>query len=253
MSNEIQKAGLWKRIAAWLFDGILWGVLVVACCLLLSWLLGYDGYNATLESAYDRYEAAYGMEFDITQAEYQAMTQTQRLNYDAAYAALTADEAAMRAYNMMLSLSLVVATLGILLGYLIWEFFIPLRLGNGQTLGKKIFGLCLVREDGVKLTTLQLFVRTVLGKYTIETMVPVCIGLMLFWGTMDLTGTLILLALLLAQLGCLAFTRNNSAIHDLLAATVVADLESQTIFRTTEDLIAWQKQVAADRAARSPY
>ena len=137
--------------------------------------------------------------------------------------------------------------------YFYGMFFVPLWLGNGQTLGKKIFGLCLVRNDGVKMNTLQLFTRTLLGKFTIETMIPVYILLMLFWGTMDLTGTLILGALLVGQLVCLSVSRSNAAIHDLLAGTAVVDLASQTIFRSTEDLIAFQKKVAAERAARQPY
>ena len=136
---------------------------------------------------------------------------------------------------------------------MLWEFFMPLWLGNGQTLGKRIFSLCLVRNDGVKLNTMQLFARTILGKFTVETMLPVYILLMLFFGTMGLTGTLILFALLAAQVLCLMVTRTNSAIHDLIAGTVVVDKDSQTIFRTTEDLIAWKKRVAAERAARAPY
>jgi ABC-type polysaccharide transport system permease subunit len=63
----------------------------------------------------------------------------------------------------------------------------------------------------------------------------------------------IILALLLGQALCVGLTRNNAAIHDLLAGTVVVDMSSQTIFRSTEDLIAYQKQVAAERAARQTY
>ena len=103
------------------------------------------------------------------------------------------------------------------------------------------------------INTMQLFVRTLLGKFTIETMIPVYILLMLFWGTIDLTGTLILLALLLGQAVCVGVTRNNSAVHDLLAGTVVVDMSSQTIFQSTEELIAYQKRVAAERAARQVY
>ena len=253
MGNDLQKASMWKRIAAWMFDGILLSILVVGFGFLLSWLTGYDNCSDTLDRAYARYETEYGVVFQISQAEYQSMTELQRENYDAAYAALTADEEAMRAYNLMLNLSLVVITLGILLALVTWEFLIPLKLGNGQTLGKKIFGLALVRTDGVQLNTMQLFTRTILGKFTIETMVPVYLLLMLLWGTMDLTGTVILLALLAAQLGCVAFTRTNAAIHDLLAGTAVVDLASQTIFRTTQDLIEYQKKIAAERAARQAY
>lgn len=253
MAHDLQKAGLWKRIAAGIFDGILTGILAVGIACLLSVLLGYDSHSAALDAAYTRYESQYGVTFDISQEEYLAMTEELRQNYDAAYGALTADQEAMYAYNMVMNLSLVITTLGILLGILCMEFFLPLILGNGQTLGKKIFGLCLVRTDGVKLNHMQLFVRTLLGKFTIETMIPVYILLMLFWGTVGLLGTVLLAALGIAQCVCLAVTQTNSAIHDLLAGTAVVDFGSQRIFRTTEDLIAYQKKIAAERAARQAY
>lgn len=253
MNHEIQKANFWKRIAAWMFDAIMVSVLVVGCGFLLSILLGYDSYNATLEESFARYETQYSVEFDISISEYEAMTEAEQANYDTAYAALIADEEAVYAYNMVMSLTLTIASLAVLLGILIWEFLMPLWLGDGRTLGKKIFGLAVVRIDGVKLNNFQLFTRTILGKYAIETMIPVCVLLMLFWGTTGLFGTLFLFALLLVQLGCLAFNRNRSAIHDLLAGTVVVDYAAQTIFKSTDDLIAYQKKLAADRAARTPY
>ena len=244
---------MWKRIAAWIFDLILLSVLTVGFGTLLSNALGYDSYSVTLDSAYARYEGEYGITFDITAEEYETMSQEARQNYDAAYAALIADEDAVQAYNMMLNLSLIITTGALLMGILFWEFVIPLWLGNGQTLGKKIFGLCLVRNDGVRMNTMQLFTRTLLGKFTIETMIPVYILLMLYWGTTDLTGTMFLLTLLIGQVLCVCLTHSNSAIHDLLAGTVVVDMSSQNIFRSTEDLIEYQKREAAERAARQTY
>lgn len=253
MTNDLQKAGFWKRIAAWIFDGIFLSILAVGLGVLLSGLLGYDDCSNAVEDAYRRYEAEYGIVFEITQEEYDTLSAEKRQAYDGAYAALIADANAMYEYNRMLNLSLVITTGGILLACLLWEFFMPLWFGNGQTLGKKIFGLCLVRNDGVQVNTMQLFARTLLGKFTIETMIPVYILLMLFWGTMDLTGTLILGALALGQAVCVGMTQSNAAIHDLLAGTAVVDMASQTIFRSTEDLIAFQKKVAAEQAARQPY
>ena len=253
MVYDLQKASLWKRIAAWMFDGILTCILAVGFGFLLSMLLGYDGYSEALNASYAQYEQEYGIVFEITQEEYEAMTEQERSNYNAAYDALIRDEDAMYAYNMTINLTLVITSIGILLAVLLWEFVIPLWLGNGQTLGKKIFSLCLVRNDGVKVNNMQLFARTVLGKFTIETMVPICTLMLIFWGTIGLTGTVILFVLVLAELICLAVTRTNSAIHDLLAGTAVVDISSQMIFRSTEDLIAYKKQVAADRAARQPY
>ena len=155
MSNELQRAGMWKRIAAWMFDGILLSVIVVGFAVLLSWLLGYDSYSAAMEDGYARYEAQYGVTFEISLEEYEAMTAEERANYDAAYEALIADQEVLYNYNMVLHLTMLVITLAFLISLLLWEFFLPLWLGHGHTLGKRIFGLCLIRNDGVKLNTLQ--------------------------------------------------------------------------------------------------
>lgn len=253
MVSDLQKAGIWKRLSAWLFDALLVGMLAVGFGVLLSSLLGYNGYNDALNQTYDRYEAEYGVTFEITQSDYQAMSEPQRQNYDDAYRALVADRDAIYLYNMVLQLTLVITTLGILSAFLVWEFLVPLLLGNGQTLGKKIFGLCLMRTDGVKVNNLQLFARAVLGKFTVETMIPVYILLLIFWGSIGLGGTLILLGLLAAQVISLAVTHTNSALHDLLAGTVVVDSVSQTIFPTPEAKLEHQKKVAAERAARQTY
>ena len=103
MATDLQKASIWKRTAAWLFDGILLGILAVACGVLVSWLLGYDAHSERLEAAYTRYEQEYGIVFDISLEEYEAMSEGARMSYDLAYDALIADEEAMYAYNMMLS------------------------------------------------------------------------------------------------------------------------------------------------------
>ena len=129
----------------------------------------------------------------------------------------------------------------------------PLILGNGQTLGKKIFGIALIRQDGVKLNTMQLFARTLLGKFTIETMLPVYMLVMVFFNIMGLDGLMIIAGIWIAQLILLVVTRNNQLLHDLLAGTVVVDMASQRIFKTTDDLIAYQKRVAAEKATRQPY
>jgi uncharacterized RDD family membrane protein YckC len=253
MAHDLQIANIWKRMAAWLFDGILTGVIAVAFGLVLSALLGYDGYSVRLEDAYVKYETEYAVTFEISQETYEAMTEAERENYNAAYEALVADQDAMYAYNMMISLSLVIISLGILFAVVLWEFVMPLWLGHGRTLGKKIFGLCLVRSDGVKMNTMQLFTRSILGKYSIEIMIPVLILLMIFWGVMGVMGTMVLTVLTAGQVFSILVTKSHCAIHDLLAGTVVVDYASQMIFPTTEDLIEHQKRIAADRAARSDY
>lgn len=253
MEQDLQKGSLWKRIAAAIFDGMLTAMIAVGIAFLLSLALDYDGHNARMNAAYEKYETQYGVTFEITAEQYAAMTEEEQVNFQSAYDALVADEEAMYEYNMVINLMLLMTSVGILMGIVVMEFVVPLCFGNGQTLGKKIFGLCLMRTDGVKLNTLQLFTRTVLGKFAIETMIPVYILLLLFMGAADIFNLLLLVAIVLAQVIIVVVTRNNSLLHDLLAGTVVVDYASQRIFTSTQDLIEHQKRVAAERAAREKY
>ena len=253
MTHDIQKAGLWKRIAAGLLDSILLAVLAVGVGFLLGEIFGYDGYNAALNERYAYYESQYGIAFQLTGQEYETLAPQDKELYDQAYAALIADGAAMKAYNMVLNLSLLITTGGILLACLALEFAVPLIFGNGQTLGKKVFGLGVIRVDGVRVTPVQLFVRTVLGKFTLEIMVPVYVMLMIFFNVTGLGGTLLLAALLVAQVLIMALNQNNSLIHDLLAGTVAVDVASQRIFRSTQDLIEYKKKLSREQSDRQSY
>ena len=253
MVVDLQKANFWKRVAAWLFDGILLCVLAVGCGTLLAEVLHYDTHAQNLQAAYDKYETQYGVVFEMTAEEYAAMSEEAQKNYDAAYGALLTDQMAVTAYNKVMNQSLLIITFSILAAILVLEFAVPLWIGNGQTLGKKIFALGLIRTDSVRVNSMQLFARAVLGKFTVETMIPVYIMIMVFFGNMGIAGTMALMAIGVIQLILLIVTRNNSQIHDLVAGTVVVDIASQTIFRDTEELIAYTKRIHAERAARQPY
>ena len=253
MIYDLQKASMTKRISAWLLDAILLVIVAAGFALLLSGLLGFDGYNNTLNDAYAKYEAQYGIEFDISQTEYDAMPAHKQASYDAAYDSLSADPEAIYAYNMLMQLSILITTLAIFLAFLLLEFGVPLWLKHGQTVGKKIFGIAVMRTDGVQMNAVSLFVRTVLGKYSIETMIPVLIVMMVFWGSIGIVGPIVLGLIGLLQIILLIATRTNSVIHDFLANTVAVDMASQLIFRTTEELIAYQKRVAAEKAAKQVY
>ncbi len=253
MDYALQKAGIWKRAAAWLLDSILVCILATGVAVALSALLGYDSYQQSLQAGYDRYEKQYGVTFNMSAQEYAALTKEEQENWETAYQALIRDEAVLRDYNMVINLILVNTSLSILVAILLLEFVLPLILKNGQTVGKKLFGLCLVRSDGVQVNTLQLLTRALLGKCAIETMIPVLVVLMLFWGIGGVFGIVVLALLGIGQLVSLIITRSNAALHDLMAGTAVVDKQSQQIFRSAEDLIAYQKQVAAERAARQTY
>ena len=252
MIYDLQKASMWKRISAFLFDTILFGIVAVLLALALSAALGYDRYARTLSDAFARYGEEYNVDLANTY-DLSALDEEERAHLEEAVDAFNADPDAVRAYAMSIQLTLVIVSIALLLASLGMEFVIPLLYGNGQTLGKKIFGLGVMHVDGVKLRPVALFVRAILGKYTIEIMVPVLIVLMLYWNTIGIVGPVVLLAILIVQIAVLIGTRTNSVIHDLLATTVVVDLPSQMIFDTREDMIEYKKRIHAEQAARQPY
>ena len=253
MGIDVQKAGIWKRMAAWLLDIILMAVLAVGAAYLLSVALGYDALSTKLEQHYADYESRYGVVFDISQQDYEAMTEEQRSAYDAAYEALVADEEVLFTYDKVVNTILLITSLGILISMLLLEFVVPLLLKNGQTVGKKCFGIGLIRNDGVQMNNLQLFTRVLLGKYTIGTMLPVYVALLMLLGNIGVFGTVILGGLLVGQVICMSVTRHGCAIHDLLAGTVVVDIASQQIFRSSEELIEYTRRIHEDRAKRQDY
>ncbi len=253
MKFDIQKAGMWKRISAFLFDMIMLGVLITGAGFFLSSVMGYDGYVQSLNGAYDRYEQAYGVEFEITQQQYQSLPQEQRDRFDEAYGALIQDQDVISTYGMVVNMTLAIISLSILIGYVILEFAIPLWLKNGQTLGKKIFGIGVMHTSGIRITPILLFIRTILGKYTLETMIPVLIVVMIFFNTVGLLGTIILGLILLVQIILVIATPTNSFLHDILAKTVVVDLSSQMIFKDGAELLAYKKEVHAEQVSRQSY
>ena len=253
MAVSLQRAGMWKRISAFLFDAILVGILAVLFAFLLSFLLGYDRYVDALNRCYENYGAEYGVDFQTSLARYDQMTEEERQQLEEAYRAVGQDEEAAYAYQMTLRLTLLMGSLGILLACLIWEVLIPALWKDGQTVGKKIFSLGVMRSDGVRLGGVQLFARSVLGKYTVEIMIPVLTLTMLYFGSVGLPGTLLLLGLALLN-GCLfLFTYAHTPIHDLLAGTVTVDLPSQRIFDTREAMIAYKEKLAAEKAAEKTF
>lgn len=253
MVTDLQKASLWKRISAGLFDMILVAIVAVGVAALLSMAFGYNTHNQNLTDAYSRYEAQYGVEFQMTQADFDALSKEEQDAYDAAYQALISDEEVIYHYNMVLNLSLLITTFSILLAVLLMEFAVPLLLKNGQTLGKKIFGVALMRSDGVKLSAVQLFIRTVLGKFTIEIMIPVYILMMIFFNTIGIVAVAVLGAILVGEILSMAISRTNALLHDTVAGTVAVDMASQLIFDTPDEKLAYIKRLHAEQAARQEY
>ncbi len=255
MAEDLQKASGWKRISAFLFDAIVLAVVAVLIAWGLSAAVGYNGWHRTLMDRYGAFSEEYGVDFGMTRAEYDALDSAERDRVDEAWRAVASDEAASGAYRMILSLSVVILSMSLFCAFLITGFAVPLRLGNGMTLGKKIFGLGVMTVDGIRLGGTGLFIRTVLGKYTVETMIPALMLLMMYWGVVGVVGPSIIFVILAGEICAALVTRSGGVrlIHDLMAGTVVVDYASQRIFDSREDKIAFLKREAAERAEKQQY
>ena len=237
MKFTLQKATLWKRFSALLFDIILTAILIVGFCAVTSLIVGYDQHNAKLSARYEYFETEYGVQFDISDEEFEKLSDMQKGQYELAKKALAEDKEIQTLYKQLFTKTLVILTVGCFLGVLVWDFIIPLFLKNGQTLGKKIFGTAVIRTNGVKITTQVLFIRAMIGTFAFETMFPILLVAMIFFGLLGSVGIITLALFYILQIGVICATYTNSAIHDMLCDTVVVDFSSQLIFENEEERV----------------
>ena len=254
---DTQRASILKRVSAFLLDIILISVLATGFAWLISIIVNYDARSDKLNESYNAYYEAYGIDSELKEEEYNAMTDEEKAAYDqklkAMEEAMQQDEELQKQFSQVVSLTLLMVSLGIFFAYIILEFVVPLILKNGQTLGKKVFSLAVMRVDGVKVTLFMMFVRTLLGKYTVETMIPVAIIVLILFGSGGIIGITVLGMLTILQIGLFVGTHNHTPIHDLFAQTVVVDLSSQIIFDTEAEMIEAKKQAAQAAAERKTY
>lgn len=233
-----------KRFAAFLLDLITVVILAAGVMYIVSVIVDYDGYTTEMEAIYADAEARIDTDLGIGESEYFALDEEARARYDAAAAELNSDPHTMQLYSMVMNLTVMMISVSLLVSIMTFEFLLPLLLGNGQTIGKRIFGLCVCRTDHVRVTPVVMLIRTLLGKFTIEAMVPVLILLMIFFGSGGTMGILVLGGIAVLEVILLAATKNHSAIHDLLATTCVVDMASTRIFDDEAALVDYKCRLA---------
>lgn len=265
---ELKRIGIIKRASAFLLDVILLVVLATGFIFLVSLICNYGEEEALAIQYYEEWEdfrkqcvphvaEVYGFEYAETDAGYEITKDGKAATLEDVIAALEESEGndpetateyeqyqnltpASKVnvqYRYVYTLLFTMSSVGILLAYLVQEFIIPLILKNGQTIGKKIFGICLVRSNTVKISTVQLFARTFLGKFAIETMFPVLLVFLFLFGGIGALALILVAALLLLNAIVFLATRNKTPIHDIFADTVAVDMNLQVICKSEEELI----------------
>ena len=254
MIYDLQKPSLFKRLSAWLFDFIIVAILITGFATAVSGIIDFDKQLDTLESYYTEYAEKYNIDLEISSEDFDKLSKDEQQIYADANEIFQKDERVIKTRNLIFSLTVVIVAISILLAVLVWEFIVPLFIKNGQTVGKKIFGVAVMRTNGVKITPVQLFVRSILGKYTFEIMLPVFSVILVVFGGAGIFGIIMLAVIFIAQAISLIVTRRTrSALHDLLSDTVTVDLASQLIFNTEAELIKYKEEQHAKMVERSPY
>lgn len=255
MIYDLQKADIWKRASAGLLDFILTTILATGFIFLLSLIVGFQGYSEDYSARQEVFETKYGVSFDEidTLEKYEEMSEEERAVFDKAFGEFATDSEAIYLYNMLFNLTILTISIGILLSFAVLEFIVPLCLKNGQTVGKKVFGIAVMRLDHVKVTAPFLFIRNILGKYTVETMIPIILFILIVFNLVGAMGPIIILIVFLSNIIMMIATRTNSGIHDMLASTVVVDLSSQMIFDSPEAVLEYKEKVHAELVDKSTY
>ena len=272
---ELRRIGIVKRASALLLDAILLAVLTTGFMFIISLICNFDHeqdlyveyatewedfdnnyvetvagyYGYTYESEGDeRVMKKDGEDYPYASVIKEFAESEGNFDYDKPNADKMAE--AYRIYQGMASLEelygqtryyfsllFMMISLGVLLSYLVLEFILPIIFKNGQTVGKKVFGICVVRQDCVKISVLSLFARTLLGKFAIETMFPILLIFLFLFGGLSWLAIVLFAALTILNVTLFFVTKNRTPIHDILAVTAVVDMKLQMIFESEEELI----------------
>lgn len=272
---ELKKIGFVKRASALLLDAILLAVLATGFMFIVSLICNYSAEEQKAQdyfSQWDEYRKEYVAEiaenygFTYVESEdgesYTIMQGDKMSSLDAVISALANDEkrtermeevfaeyeklpsvAQVNAqYEYVYNLLFMMVSVGVLLAYMILEFILPIIFKNGQTVGKKVFSIGLVRPNGVKITNLALFARTILGKYAIETMFPILLVFLFLFGGIGWLAIILFVAITLLNIIMFFATSNKTPIHDTIANTVAVDIKLQNIYESEDEIVEKKKK-----------
>ena len=243
MDKTLQKAPFFKRLLALMLDWIFIVILTFTCVIPISLLLKVNEYSEKFDQYYSEYEKKYGVDFDLTEEQFNAMTEEELKLYEEAYNALTSDEEANKVHDALFKRMLGSIELAILAGYLVMDVLFPLMLKNGQTLGKRILNLALVHNDGEPTNILTILHRTVIGKFVIETSIPALAVISLFMGSLNLLGLFFAAVILIVDI--ILLIKKNQVLHDILANTVVVVCPASAIrTKKQEESFAHKARIA---------
>lgn len=188
-------------------------------------------------SDYDKTELRQYFYISDKEAKDNEKASTYRYVYFYALADITSLSKLQNDYNKYalygVTLPLVVA---IIFTFMIFYFVIPLFFKNGETIGKKVMHICLVNKLGYQYKRIQLLPRVLFP--TLLTIIIVFFAGFSIWAFAGVSAVILISFLFVI------FTKDNKAIHDFFAGTLVIDAKQSTWFKDINEEENAEKDVA---------
>ena len=125
----------------------------------------------------------------------------------------------------------------IFISFMIFYFIVPLCFKNGETIGKLIMHTCLLNKLGYQYSKLQLIPR-----FLFPTFLTIAI---VFIMGFSIWAFVIVSVAILASFLFVVFSKDNKALHDYFAGTLVIDKRASTWFKSIQEEEAAEADVEA--------
>lgn len=212
---------MFRRFGAFIVDLCLVIVVTVLIALPLRGISGYATTSDSMNAIFDRIASKHGVDINMTNQQYNALPDEEKLAVDAALLEISEDEEAAELYTKTVRLLMIVVFSSLLVSVVLLELVLPLVFKNGQTIGKKLMRLKVERRDETPLNFVTMLLRSITGKFFIDYALPVFFFLSFVYANAGRTPLTGLLMLELGQIVCIVATKERRAIHDVIAGTRV--------------------------------
>ena len=126
MIYDLQKASLMKRFSAFLLDIILMIILITGFAWMLSSMLGFSETSEQLDAVITKYEKQFGINFSITNDDYDKLTDEQKKHFEDSYNVVINDEEYIILTNKVFYSLITIVSISFLLSFAVLEFIVPL-------------------------------------------------------------------------------------------------------------------------------
>ena len=77
--------------------------------------------------------------------------------------------------------------------------------------------------------------------------------MMMFWGAIGIVAPIVIGAILVTEIVFMITSHTNAMIHDKLAQTVAVDMQSQMIFASESELLAYKAKLHEEMVKKQSY